>query len=179
MMQKQAQAVFHDIYGYHEVFFYQTIYFKLLLVLFCIIFFYGVYYLFKKRKKRKKEPWDWALYKIAGINIEACETKKDFKKLYFDVTTILKQYFHKRYGWKTASKTDEELIAYLKKQKFDEKLLDELKKMLEGSVWIKFANQDVIKTQAQKDIKTSVAIIQKTIPHDIHSESCDVKGKKK
>ena len=91
-----------------------------------------------------------------------CSTKKDFKKLYYSLTTIIKQYLNRRYGWRTRDRTDEELISYLVEQKFEGALLEDLKKMFSGAAWIKFAGEDVIKTQAKKDLEMAIRIINRT-----------------
>ena len=153
---------FYDIYDYYYTPFVQTIHFKIM-ILFVVLLFVGLIgFLIWRRKKRRLTSWEWALQEIDTLSVEMCSTKKDFKKLYYSLTTIIKQYLHKRYRWRTREKTDEELICYLVEQKFEESLLEDLKKMFSGAVWIKFAGEDVIKTQAKKDLEMAIRIIHKT-----------------
>ncbi|MBY0353866.1 hypothetical protein K2W90_05895 [Candidatus Babeliales bacterium] len=164
----EAKTDFFDIYDYVYQPVWQTTPFKigsgivagLLLVALILLIIY------LRRKKKQISPWEWALREIANISIDKCIKKSDFKKVYFQLTDILKQYFQKRYGWQTINKTDDELIGYLSTQKFDYVLLTELQKMLEGSLWVKFANQEMLKTQAQKDLKTALRVIEETRPQE-------------
>lgn len=163
-----AKTDFFDIYDYVYQPVWQTTPFKIgsgiiaVLVLAALI---GLI-IYLRRRKKQLSPWAWALREIASISLEKCVKKSDFKKVYFQLTDILKQYFQKRYGWQTINKTDDELINYLTKQQFDYALLTELQKMFEGSLWVKFANQEMLKTQAQKDFKTAVRVIEETLPRD-------------
>lgn len=158
--------LFHDIYDYYYQPFTQTLSFKILIALGIFIFAGIIVYIIKRRKKRIIPAWEWALQSIDSLDINNCKTKKDFKRLYFSLTEIIKQYLYKRYAWKTLNKTDEELISYLTEQKFDAELLASLQKMLEGAVWIKFAGEDIIKTQTLKDLDIAKQLIKETIPQD-------------
>lgn len=158
--------LFHDIYDYYYQPFTQTFLFKILILLGIFIFVSIIVYVIIRRKKRTVSSWEWALKEIDSLDLTSCKTKKDFKRLYFALTEIIKQYLYKRYGWKTLNKTDEELINYLTDQKFDITLLASLQKMLEGAVWIKFAGEDVIKTQTLKDLDVAKQLIKETIPQE-------------
>ena len=157
---------FYDIFDYYHIPFWQTTWFKVSACVAVLLIIALVIYFIVTRKKRELAPWEWAAEKIQQLPLEKCLTKNDYKKFYFDLTLILKQYLHKRYAWKTEDKTDEELIEYLHKQGFNETLLEALKKMLEGAVWIKFAGNEVIKTQADADYKTALSLVKKTTPDD-------------
>ena len=157
---------FYDIFDYYHIPFWKTVWFKISVGITIFLLIALITYLILKRKKREVTPWEWAAEKIQQLPLEKCLTKADYKKFYFDLTLILKQYLHKRYFWKTEDKTDEELIKYLHKQGFDETLLEALKKMLEGAVWIKFAGNEVIKTQAEADHKIALSLIKKTTPDE-------------
>ena len=78
------------------------------------------------------------------------------------ITFIIKKYLHKRYGWLTEDKTDEELVGYLEHKKFDLDLLQGFKKFISGALWIKFADQDALKMQAKKDLELAHQIVYKT-----------------
>ena len=157
---------FYDIFDYHEPSFWQTTWFKIVVILTLMALVTLILYLILRRKKKSIHPWQWAQQQLTLLSLEKCSSKNDYKKFYFELTTIIKQYFNKRYGWKTEDKTDEELTEYLGKQGFNETMRDSLKKMLEGAVWIKFAGESVIKTQAEADLKTALIIIEKTTPKE-------------
>ncbi len=154
-----------DIFDFYYPPWYQPLWVKVLLalgvgmVIGCLLYWFVV-----RRRKVVKTAWEWALDSLKACNLDACETKNDYKLLYFAMTSTLKQYFFKRYVWDTLDKTDDELVAYLKEKKFDAGLTQELHKMLEGAQTIKFANEDVIKIQAETDLKRAQAIVIHTIP---------------
>lgn len=157
---------FYDIFDYYQIPFWQTTYFKVSVILILILIITLVVYLVLKKRKKAFSPWEWAQHKIKQLSLEKCTSKNDYKNFYFDLTLILKQYLNKRYSWDTEDKTDDELIEYLRKKGSKQELQDTLKKMLEGAVWIKFANDDVIKTQAEADLKAALMIIEQTIPSE-------------
>lgn len=121
-----------------------------------------VFYIFYRRRKRALNYWEIALLGLENLKLEKCVNKNDFKLFYFKLTEIFKKYLENRYGWKAENKTDEELINLLEKQNFNREFLEPVKKMLEGALWIKFANQEALKIQAEADLRTIVNIINQT-----------------
>src|SRR3990167_7948962 len=113
------KIVFHDIYDYYDQPLNQTMTFKILIILGIMLAGALIMYFILKRRKKVLLSWDWALQEIDKLNISSCKNKKDFKKFYFSLTEIIKQYLYKRYSWKTTDKTDDELIIYLKEHKFE------------------------------------------------------------
>lgn len=163
-IRQNPEPDFYDIFDYHLIPWWQTTWFKITALVLALALLGLILYLVLRRKKRELTSWEWAEQKIKQFSLEKYTTKDDFKKFYFDITLVLKQYLQKRYGWKTEDKTDEELVNFLDKQGFKTRLLDDLKKMLEGAVWVKFAGEDVIKTQAEADLKTALLIVRQTVP---------------
>ena len=163
----ETQSQFFEIYDFYYVPFWQTIYFKIILfpIILLVLGLIGLRF-YLKRKRRMITAWQWATQELEKLSIDKLVTKKDFKKFYFDLTSIIKTYLQKRYGWATQDKTDEELIEYLQKRNFDEILLKNLQTMLSGALWIKFANEDVLKTQSLKDLKLAFNLVAKTVPID-------------
>jgi len=163
----EAQSQFFEIYDFYYVPFWQTIYFKIILFLIVFLMLVLIGLKFYLRRKRKIfTAWQWATQELEKLSIDKLVTKKDYKRFYFDLTSIIKEYLKKRYGWNTQDKTDEELGVFLQKKNFDETLLKDLQQMLSGAIWIKFANEDVLKTQSIKDLKLAFKIIEKTVPID-------------
>ena len=160
------QIIFHEIYDYYYQPFTQTLTFKLLVGAGVLLLIALITFLIMRRRRRESPAWQWALQVIDKLNLADCKTRNDYKRFYFMLTEIIKQYLNRRYAWKTTNKTDDELIIYLKDQRFETTLLDALKKMLTGAVWIKFAGEDVIKTQAEKDFDIAKTIIQQTTPQE-------------
>ena len=162
-MMTQA-STFYDIYEYYYIPFYQQPLFIVLASIVSIGLLGLVGYWLYKRSFKPISPWDWALSEIAKLPTATYTTKDDYKKFYFAITTILKAYLEKRYNWDTQDKTDEELATFLHLHGFQAQLLEKLKKMLQGATWIKFANEEAIRTQVDEDLGTAQLIIKKTIP---------------
>ncbi|MFA6535046.1 MAG: hypothetical protein WCS92_02195 [Candidatus Babeliales bacterium] len=119
-------------------------------------------YIFYRRYRRPLTHWEVALLALENLKLEKCVSKNDFKIFYFKLTEIFKKYLEKRYGWKVENKTDEELVILLEKQNFNREFLEPVQKILAGALWIKFANQEALKIQAESDLKTIINIIDQT-----------------
>jgi hypothetical protein len=158
---------FYDIYDYVYVPLYKTSLFFWFSCIFGILIVgvicYFVIRFFIKRKLEKEMTADfWALRELQKLNLHGLKNQDDFKKFYFDLTFIIKRYLKKRYGWSTVDKTDEELIRYLEYKKFDPNLLESLKNFMSGALWVKFAGEDALKMQAEKDLKMTYQMVQRT-----------------
>ncbi|MFA6527890.1 MAG: hypothetical protein WCT20_05710 [Candidatus Babeliales bacterium] len=170
-----TQPEFYDIFDYYSLPFYQTTLGRICitcgLIAAILLLAYAIIVL---RKKKALTPWQWAHKELLLLSIEKCTCKDDYKKIYFQMSRILKQYLAKRYSWATEDKTDDELVIYLEHKKFDAKLLEMLKHLVDGAQWIKFANEDVLRNQATKDHATALLIIQQTTPLDIKQSTSHV-----
>jgi hypothetical protein len=155
-----------EIFEYYYEPFYQTMYFKILMIVVIISLISLVIFVILRRRKKIISPAQWAAQELAKLNIDSYNSKDDIKRFYYAITMIMKEYLFRRFGWLTLNKTDDELIPYLEKQHFNAELLEALKTMLQGSQVVKFANQDVIKTQARKDYNLAQDLIEKTKPTD-------------
>lgn len=163
----QKPVDFYEIYGYYETPFFESAYFWIAVIISALLLIgIGIYFYYSKRKKTPLTPWEWATAELKKITIDSCKTKNDYKKMYFSMTTTIKKYFHLRYLWQTEDKTDDELLQFLSAHNFDPSLCDQLKKICASAIWIKFANEDALKTQAIEDLTIVRLIIQKTIPEE-------------
>lgn len=164
---KETMVDFYDIYGYYYQPIWETKAFKITTIIIILLLVFMTTYLVIRHFVRKKKmfallPWQWAFDKLNILSQKNFTTKNDFKKFYFELTDIIKGYLNKRYDWKTLDKTDNELITYLEIQKFDKTLLLNLRKLTEGAIWVKFANEAALKTQAESDLKLAYEIVEKT-----------------
>jgi hypothetical protein len=157
---------FYEIYDYYTQPILEQKYVQITLFSILTIITVGLIFLFFwiRSCKRIKTYWDLALQDLYSLKPEKCSSKKDFKSFYFTITSIFKKYLDKRYAWHTETKTDEELIKYLESESFDATLLMQIQKILEGAVWVKFANQDALKNQAESDLKIIIKIVEQTKP---------------
>ena len=125
----QVDLEFYDIFDYYHVPFWQKSWF---IISACIVAFVlitlATYFLYMRLHKKKLTAWEWARKELAGLNTNKCTTQQDYKKLYYRLTDIIKTYLARRYAWSTHEKTDDEIITFLEKQKFDTDIIGMLKK---------------------------------------------------
>lgn len=160
---EQKPEIF-EIFDYYYEPFHHTMFFKITLGIVVLSLMALIIFLILRRRKKTLSPTQWAARELAKLSIDSYTTKDDIKKFYYEITLILKEYLFRRFGWLTLNKTDDELVTYLETQHFNTELLEGLKQMLEGSQVVKFANQDVLKTQARKDYTFAIDLIKKTEP---------------
>lgn len=162
----QTTPIFYDIYDFYEPAWWTQPWGITLISLMGLLLVAGAIFLYIRRHKKTLLPWEWATQQLQKLSSDTCATKEDFKHFYFSLTTIIKHYFHVRYFWQTADKTDEELLNLLQEQKFEEQHLESIKKILSGACWIKFANEGALRTQAEQDKSHILEIIDATKPSD-------------
>lgn len=153
---------FYDIYDFYYTPFWETAWFKLIIIVFALALIGIGIYLFIKRKKRALAPWEIALQELEKLSLDNCRSSDEYKKFYFGLSHIFKSYLNKRFAWNTEDKTDDELISWLEQQNLAPEMLEMLKKMSSGALWIKYANVTALKSQAQEDLKTVTLIIEHT-----------------
>lgn len=152
---------FYDIYDYYSIPFWQTTWFKICAPLLGIAII-GTVLFFVFRKKKKLLPWEWANQQVQKLSSMTLVDKNDYKKFYFALTAIIKGYLAKRYAWNLDDKTDEELLIWLKEHNFNPEITAMLQTFADGALWIKFANAQALKSQAETDLKTVLTMIEKT-----------------
>ena len=159
----------YENYEVWHVPFWQTQKFQLALeIIGCLIVLLLIVFLVRKYVwycKRKKLPlWDQALLNLSYLKTEHKIDVLYAKEFYLTVSALLKKYFHDRFGYDLISKTDEEAVLYLQEHYSDSDNLEEIKKLLQGSVIIKFANAQAAQEQIEHDYVRAIAIIKRTIP---------------
>ncbi len=167
----QTPQEFYDIYDYCYPPWWTQTWAQIAIIAGAIVLVGLVILFIRMRKKQPILPWEWAEEQLKKLSCETCKNKADFKSFYFSLTSILKRYFHIRYFWQTEDKTDEELILLLHEQNFDYHQLECLKKIFSGAVWIKFANEEALKSQALEDKAKALEIVDKTKPSDYKKKS--------
>jgi len=159
----------HDIYDVWHVPFWQRPWFYwsvyLFLIIALIILIVIVINHYRSRKKMVAiTAWDAALQSLDLLQQQKVTTIEQGGNLYATLTQLLKKYLHQRYGFDIESKTDDEVIVYLEKNGFDPLLLDDIREIFEGSVYIKFAHVQVMQEHIEKDLTRSIAFIKATLP---------------
>ena len=162
MAQTTQPVDFYDIYDYYTTPIWQTTEFYVGLGIVTFLLLAVGIFLFHTFKKRPLYAWDWALVELKKINPTKATAKEEFKTFYFKLTEIIKCYLQKRYTWDIASKTDAELIAWLTDKKFNAVIVEVLKKIADDALWIKYANMDVLKSQAEADWNAVIGMVEHT-----------------
>ncbi len=160
-----ANQFYDEIFDYYSRPFWQTSWFiaSTIILVLCLIATAIIMYMYFRKKPLT--PWDYALGQLQKLSPSRCVTQHDYKLFYFELTALTKQYLAQRYAWDTAYKTDTELIIFLEEQSFNKDIIGILKKIAEGATWIKFANMDALKTQAESDWLNVKTMIEQTKPH--------------
>lgn len=157
---------FYEIYDYHYPPWWTQTWAKVAIAGAIIALVLAVILIIKWKKRKPLLPWEWADAQLKKLSPQSCKTKDDFKKFYFELTMLFKRYFNKRYFWLTEDKTDDEFIVFLQEQHFDQEQREHLAKIFTGATWIKFANEEAIRSQASEDLAQAHKIIEKTKPTD-------------
>ena len=159
---------FYDIYGYYFVPFYRETWFFVFVSMFIFsLLIVAAWFLWKwwsKRQDIKKtlSPWEWAFEELNKLSISQCESREDFRNFYFLLTDLVKEYLHRCYGWKLDDKTDDEFVAYLEDHDFSFDLVRDLRKILKNALFVKYAGQDALRSQAEEAIDLIVNLVEKT-----------------
>ena len=143
----------------------KTFYFLIAFLIISIISIFA-WFLIKKYmiKKCKRAPWQIALSDLARIKKLLAERKISDQAFYLALTSLLKSYFYARFNYNLFGKTDQEVLIFLKKEKFEPDLLEKLEQTLEGLQFVKFANEQAIQEKTEQDLQNCSDIIKKTIP---------------
>jgi hypothetical protein len=159
----------HDIYDVWHVPFWQRAWFfwsvcAVVIIVLIIIIAIAIKLYRSRTEKVAIAPWDTALQSLFLLQQEKVSTIEQGGNFYAKLTQILKKYLHQRYGFDIASKTDDEVVAYLEHTHFDQLLLSDMREIFEGSVYIKFAHVQVMQERIEKDLGRSIAFIKVTLP---------------
>jgi len=159
---------FYDMYPYEFHPFWQTFTFKIItgtLFLGFIVFISWLIIRWRRSRQSAMTAWEWAEQRIDLLGNRKPTTKKDYKDCYFVLTAIVKSYLGKRYDWFVEDKTDEEFIAFLKEQEFDEDLRTELEQLFSSVVEIKFADVRALENHLKEALSVARLLIERTQPH--------------
>jgi hypothetical protein len=166
-MNMQEQG-FYDIYGMWHVPFWQKSWFLWSGIgLGVSLLSFITWYLVKKYRARKKVDlpyWQEALNQLVTLKQRNIANVEQGSLFYTHLTAILKHYIQLRYGFDVRGKTDAETIAVLERAQFDPSKLNQLKPILQGSLYVKFANAQAVQQQIEKDLQDTVDFIKKNMP---------------
>lgn len=125
-------------------------------------------------KKRIQLPWERALADLAYLKENNQVSVRYGKEFYCALTRIIKVYLHDRYNLDVVSVTDEELRTMLDQYSALESdipslLVTRVHEVMDGMVFIKFANQNAAQKKIEDDFCRVEQIIQDSIPKSKNS----------
>jgi hypothetical protein len=159
----------YDVCGMWHTPFWQTkIFFWALITFFlvagCFILWYMLFR--KKTKMIVKTAWDQALDEVRELQKRNIASVGHGKEFYHALTALMKKYLQNRFGFKIADKTDDELVRYLLSVDFPPDLIEQLRSIFNGGVYVKFANVCAVQEQIEQAIVASISLIKATTPTD-------------
>lgn len=167
-MQSLNEKGLYDIYTIWHIPFWQTRTFYIAVgtaLCFLIILFLWLFIRwYLKKRMVPKTSWQRALEQLHSLQKKAYCTQDEGKHCYFAMTTILKTYFIDRFGYPLHGKTDEEMVDYFLQITDQQPLAQELKEVITGCLYIKFANEKAIQDIITQHLAQCCTIITHTIP---------------
>ncbi len=134
-----------------------------LLVYFCIRLFFN-----KKPVQKKYDVYERALQRVAFLEKNS---ESDAHVFYTLVVHDIKKYLHERYDVAILSATDDEVVDCLEKSLVNKEIIEMVKKLFKGVVFIKFAHYSAEKDQKMQAIHYMRDIIAQG---KLASQSADV-----
>lgn len=134
--------------------FYLIMFFFTLLILCPIVLF-----IYKKFKKvQSKESLESILIELK--NLEKNLPNKSSKEFYFILISFVKKYIFICYNIDIASKTDYELIEFLKNMKNPLVFNEEIKNIISRATSARFASRELAELQMKQDLKNMINLIE-------------------
>lgn len=121
------------------------------------------YFVYRWYSNRKKPDMPYTERIIAQLNILDESDKANHKQFYIQLTSLLKEYFQNRYQKQFIGTTDSECLEILKTDKFIPELVSSrFETLIEGVMFVKFANAQAVQERMQKDLDSVRIIIKNT-----------------
>lgn len=136
------------------------------LILLAVFFLFGsLWWLYRRRRKQAiLHPWEKIILDLQKIDLEAYQSKKEFKNLYYDLTRLVKWYVEHRFLWPVMVMTDAEFAQYLEGVNLDPKLVQKITPIFEHALGIKYADEQALRTHALDDVRELADFVHATIP---------------
>jgi hypothetical protein len=154
----------YDIYGHWHQPFWQTQWFRMLLMIIAALFILGLLlFLFKKFYKQKSlSATQKALRDLEHLKSKKIVTREDAHAAYFSLTSILKTFFQSYFGQRYESMSDYEMIANLRINGMPSDQMTELENIINDSLSVKYARENALHDDVMRAISNSIAIIKQT-----------------
>ena len=160
-MQQPQELQLYDIYGiYYDPWWLQKWFLWSVAALFLGGSIYLFYRLYCKRAKPEVPYWQKTLETIGLLEMSDLKKHKEF---YAVVTSSLKDYLQMRFGVSMGGVTDDECLEKLKTNKaIPEWIYDDVKRMFNGIMFVKFANAHTGEQRMREDLSIFRKLVEQT-----------------
>lgn len=160
-MQQPEQPKLYDIYGVeYNPWFLQSWFIYSVIGLVIFLMGYAVY---RWYNARKKPDISYTQQTLNDLHVLEKSNWSDHKDFYIRLTMLLKWYLQKRYNKQLVGTTDAECLQMLHTDKFiPEWIAKRFEKLIEGVMFVKFANAQAAQERMQKDLDTVKVIVNTT-----------------
>lgn len=115
----------------------------------------------KVKVEPKLPPHEMAMREIDRIKAEKSGQKADAKGYYTELTDVLREYIHGRFGFNAMEKTSSEIIDYLKETK-DKEGIEDLKQLFMTADLVKFAKYAPLLNENDMNLVIAIDFINQT-----------------
>lgn len=152
----------YDIYGHWHQPFWQTQWFKIMVLVLGAVLIGILFFIFFKKyyKKNILSPTQRALRDLEMLKNKKIITREDAHAAYFSLTAILKNFFQFHYGQRYESMSDYEMIANLRMNGVPSDQMAELENIVNASLSVKYAREHALHDDVMRAITTSIALIK-------------------
>lgn len=151
---------FDDVFGLWQPHWWENPWNVVAVVLLGLVVIFAVFWIMKRLGARQHalDPRTRALQQLYAVNPEHLPASKDF---YVALLAIMRNYLDSRYKLESSSKTEHELIDYLKLNGPVEEWVTAVEHVMQHGFLIKFAQGDVDAAAAQHDYALVIDLFNK------------------
>ena len=123
----------------------------------------------KMRVIKRVPAHEKALREINIIKQQRSENQETQKEYYTKLTTTLREYIEKRFGFRAMEMTSGEIIEHLQKAN-DQKMIDELKELFRTADLVKFAKYETFLGENDVNLMNAINFIDQTKTDEVPTE---------
>lgn len=120
-----------------------------------------MYWWWAKRRKKAVPAWSHALQAFATLQPEHYR-QQEAQLFYTRLCLIFKEYLMQHYQVNLIDKSDQEVINFFCTYGLSPELADQIEKVLQGAITIKFAKQSAAHEHMIRDLQKCVSFVQQT-----------------
>lgn len=128
-----------------------------------VVLFLAAYLIYRWYSNRKKPDVPYTEQILMHLSDLEKSDWSHYKQFYIQLTSLLKEYFQHRYKKQFIGTTDSECLVILQTDKFiPEWIPSRFEALIEGIMFVKFANAEAAQERMQKDLDSVRTIIKNT-----------------